>query len=88
MKLDFLILLALWNLIVFIIYAIDKWKAVHDRWRISEKILLSLSILAGGIGALLAGKIVRHKTRKWYFWLVWILGLIVDIGLIYFIGKL
>jgi len=80
-------LLALWNLVVFITYAMDKWKAVHHRWRIPEKILLSFSLFAGGLGAILAGKLVHHKTRKWYFWLSWIIGLVIDIIIIYLILK-
>jgi uncharacterized membrane protein YsdA (DUF1294 family) len=77
-----LIILGVWNIIVFVFYAVDKLKAVHGRWRIPEKVLLLQAFLGGGIGALLAGKLMHHKTRKGYFWLVWILGLMVDIGLI------
>ncbi|MFS1664706.1 DUF1294 domain-containing protein [Streptococcus sp. zg-JUN1979] len=30
-----------WNVIVFFLYGIDKYKAVKDSWRISEKRLLT-----------------------------------------------
>ncbi|MGY3730644.1 DUF1294 domain-containing protein [Lactococcus termiticola] len=82
-----ILILLLWNIIVFVFYAVDKYKASHHLWRIPEKVLLTQAILAGGIGAILAGRLVHHKTRKWYFWAAWIVGLIVDIVLIYFILK-
>lgn len=78
----YLILLTAWNVVVFGFYAVDKYKAVHHLWRIPEKVLLSLAVFGGGFGAWLAGQIVHHKTRKWYFWLAWIVGLIVDVALI------
>lgn len=84
-KLIVLLGLAVWNLIVFVFYALDKQKAVKHQWRIPEKTLLGMAVLAGGLGGLLAGKICHHKTKKWYFWLAWILGLLVDAALIYFI---
>ena len=74
--------LVIWNVLVFIFYAVDKYKAVHHLWRIPEKVLILQSILAGGVGAVLAGQIVHHKTRKWYFWVAWCLGLVVDIALV------
>ncbi|GAB2026548.1 DUF1294 domain-containing protein [Lactovum odontotermitis] len=77
--------LLIWNLIVFGFYAADKWKAVHHRWRIPEKVLLTQALLGGGLGALLAGKLVHHKTRKWYFWTAWLIGLLIDIAVIYLI---
>jgi uncharacterized membrane protein YsdA (DUF1294 family) len=82
-----LIILLLWNVVVFGTYAVDKYKAMHHLWRIPEKVLLSMSIFVGGVGAFLAGQLVHHKTRKWYFWLAWIVGLIVDAILLFLILK-
>lgn len=83
-----LVILLAWNLIVFATYSIDKYKAVYHLWRIPERVLLLMSVFAGGVGAFLAGQIVHHKTRKWYFWLAWIVGLIVDAVLILIIINL
>ena len=33
--------LIIWNIIVFLFYAIDKYKAQHHLWRIPEKVLIS-----------------------------------------------
>ena len=82
MRLILLGVLLVWNVVVFRFYAVDKYKAVHHLWRIPERVLILQSVLGGGVGAVLAGQIVHHKTRKWYLWAAWILGLVVDIALI------
>ena len=35
-----LVLIAIWNSIVFLTYGLDKRKAIQNRWRIPEKVLL------------------------------------------------
>lgn len=52
------------NLIAFVLYGIDKQKAVHGKWRIPESILILTAICGGGIGAYLGMKTFHHKTRK------------------------
>ncbi|AYG00726.1 DUF1294 domain-containing protein [Lactococcus allomyrinae] len=84
----FLWILLVWNIVVFGFYAVDKYKAIHHLWRIPEKVLLTEAIIGGGLGAILAGQICHHKTRKWYFWLAWIIGVIVDIALVLVIINL
>lgn len=39
--------LILINIITFVIYALDKYKAVHHLWRIPEKTLIFLAIIGG-----------------------------------------
>ncbi len=56
--------LLIWNVIIFIIYGIDKSKARRGAWRIPEKILLTIALVCGGFGAWLAGMIFHHKTRN------------------------
>lgn len=51
------------NLLTFVTYGIDKWKARHNRWRVRETALLLLAALGGSIGALLAMRVFRHKTQ-------------------------
>lgn len=78
-------LLVLWNFAVFIIYGVDKYKAVHQQWRIPEKVLLTIALLGAGFGAYLGGKIWHHKTRKDYFVLTWCVGMVVEIVVIYWV---
>ncbi len=59
---------ALWVLIVnlraFGIYRLDKQLAVEELDRVPEDQLLSYVAWGGGIGALMAMRRFRHKTRK------------------------
>lgn len=55
------------NMITFFLYGIDKYKAKHNRFRISEKILLLFAYLGGAYGAAAGMQVWRHKTRKWKF---------------------
>ena len=51
------------NIVTFLVYGIDKVKAKHNSWRISEATLLTLAVVGGVIGALLGMKVWRHKTQ-------------------------
>lgn len=77
----------IWNLLVFMIYSIDKSKAKRGAWRIPEKYLLSFAFLCGGFGAWLAGITFHHKTRKWYFKTVWFLGIVTTLIVLYLIWR-
>ena len=50
------------NLLTFVLYGIDKYKAKHNRWRIPEAVLLWLAVLGGSPAALVAMHLFRHKT--------------------------
>ena len=52
------------NLITFLAFGLDKFKAERDMWRISEKALLSLCVIGGSIGGLGGMYTFRHKTLK------------------------
>ena len=55
------------NIATFIIYGLDKYFAVHDMWRISEKALLGLAIAGGSVGAYGGMYTFRHKTKHQLF---------------------
>jgi uncharacterized membrane protein YsdA (DUF1294 family) len=57
------ILFVILNLTAFAFFGIDKLISKQGGWRISEKILLVLSLF-GGVGAFLGMKLFRHKTQK------------------------
>ncbi len=52
------------NIIAFMLYAIDKLKAIKHHFRIREATLLSVAFIGGSLGSLLAMYIFHHKTRK------------------------
>lgn len=56
------------NLIVFFLYGIDKWKAIHHKWRIPEAHLILASVF-GIFGAVLGMLLFRHKIRKPKFYI-------------------
>jgi uncharacterized membrane protein YsdA (DUF1294 family)/cold shock CspA family protein len=55
---------ALLNAITYVTYALDKHAAQHGGRRIPESSLHGLELLGGWPGALLAQRVMRHKTRK------------------------
>lgn len=65
------------NLLTFIIYGIDKFKAKKAKWRIPESTLLLLAVFGGSIGAWLGLQVWRHKTqhKKFYIGIPMILTL-------------
>ena len=72
------------NLLTFYIFGIDKWKAKKERWRISEKCLLTFALLGGSLGALLGMKVFHHKTKKPLFYISVPLFLILHTAIIVF----
>lgn len=75
------LLLALFiiNLVSYKTFAIDKKKAIRKKKRISEKMLLFLSLFFGGFGAYIGMKIHRHKNKKLKFRLVLPFGALISI---------
>lgn len=61
------IYLAVVNVIAFVLYGLDKYKAKTGAWRIPEKTLLGIAVIGGSVGALAGMNFFRHKTRHWYF---------------------
>lgn len=55
------------NLIAFIIYGVDKWKARRNKWRIPEATLLGLAVIGGSVGALVGMFVFHHKTHHMKF---------------------
>ena len=50
------------NVVAFVVYGVDKYKAKHGRWRIPEATLLGLAAIGGSIGAWLGMRVWHHKT--------------------------
>lgn len=72
------------NVLTFLLYGIDKWKARREKWRIPEDTLIWLAIAGGSIGALLGMYLFRHKTQHRKFTLSVPVILLVQVALIYF----
>ncbi len=59
-----LVYLALANLFAFAAMGLDKSSARRGGERIPERTLLALAAAGGGLGAVFAQQMFRHKTRK------------------------
>lgn len=57
-----LIYLAAVNLVTFVMYGIDKYKAKKSKWRIPEATLLLMAAIGGSIGAWVGMQVWHHKT--------------------------
>ena len=60
----FIVCLVFINLITFFIFCCGKQRAKKNRWRIPEKTLILPAAAGGSVGAWLAMRMFRHKTRK------------------------
>lgn len=74
------------NLVAFIIYFIDKKKAINNSQRISENTLLLITLIGGTIGSLLSMFLFRHKIKKIPFILKYVLVILTQIIFVYFIS--
>lgn len=81
--------LAIINIVTFALYGIDKWKAIHNKWRIREATLLITALIGGSLGAFIAMHVFRHKTRKRYFkYTVPVMLVVQVVGMVLLVIKL
>lgn len=57
------------NVITFLLYGLDKQKAIHRKWRIPESVLLTAAVIGGSAGAFFGMRLFRHKIRKPKFYI-------------------
>ncbi|MBQ6836787.1 MAG: DUF1294 domain-containing protein [Clostridia bacterium] len=76
-----LVFLLVMNILAFAMYRLDKYYAMADKWRISEKNLLLVAYLGGSIGAYAAMRIFRHKTKHTKFTLGVPLAIVLHIAI-------
>ena len=67
MNIKFIYYIIFINIITFILFAIDKLKAIKEKSRVRNSTLFIVSILGGSVGALLGMHLFHHKTKKWYY---------------------
>lgn len=72
-----LVAIGIWNVLVFIIYGVDKYKAKHHRRRISENFMMGIMLFFGGLGGGLGMIAFNHKTRKTKFKITAIISLLI-----------
>ena len=80
--------LAVVNVIAFVLYGVDKYKAKQGAWRIPEKTLLGVAVIGGSVGALAGMNFFRHKTKHWYFKYGLPAILLIHLGLAAYFGLI
>jgi len=70
------------NIVGLMSMAIDKAKAIHNKWRIPEKTLFIIAMLGGSIGSIMGMQMFRHKTKHATFTIGMPVILIVQIVLV------
>ena len=77
-----LAVLAITNMISFILMGHDKKCARQGKWRVPEKTLFLATACFGGLGGVLGMQLLRHKTLRWYFRLFFPLMLVCQAALL------
>ena len=62
-----LAIIAIMNIVAFVLMGYDKKCARQGKWRVPEKRLFLVTALFGGLGGVLGMKVFHHKTQHWYF---------------------
>ncbi len=70
------------NIYAYLLYGIDKRRSIAKTYRISERRLLLIAFLGGGIGSWLGMKRYRHKTLHLKFNLLVPFSIIIMVTLL------
>jgi uncharacterized membrane protein YsdA (DUF1294 family) len=76
--------LLFFNLLCFLLFALDKRKAQRGKRRIAEKTLHLATLLGAAPGAWAAILLLHHKNRKAAFWSVTLLLTLLQGAVLYF----
>ncbi|MEQ9460589.1 MAG: DUF1294 domain-containing protein [Phycisphaeraceae bacterium] len=77
----YLVVVGVLGVVVFVLYALDKRAAVKGRARTTEGTLHLLELMGGWVGAMIARRLLRHKSRKVSFRVVSWLIVVAHVGL-------
>lgn len=73
------------SILTFILYRFDKSAAEFNEWRTSENRLHALSILGGWPGAIIAQRLLHHKSKKQSFQVTFWITVVFNICLLAFL---
>ena len=87
----FMTYLILINFIAFVMFGVDKWKAVHEEYRLSERLLINTAVIGGSVGAIAGMLLFHHKTlhNKFRFGLplILVVQLVLAVLVLMFFGQ-
>ena len=76
------------NAMAFLLMLADKLSATGKGTRIPERVLLGCALVGGSLGALAGMYLCHHKTRKPKFYISIPIMFLVQVVLIFVIGKI
>ncbi len=79
-----IIYLATINLVTFVIYGVDKRRAIKGAYRIPEARLHLFALFGGFVGGIIAMQVFHHKRRKVSFVIVFALATIASTAALIF----
>ncbi len=74
-----LAIIAIMNIVAFVLMGHDKKCARQGKWRVPEKTLFLVTACFGGLGGVLGMRVFHHKTQHWYFRVFFPVLLVVQI---------
>lgn len=81
-------LMVLMSFLSLCLFIADKKKAEKGAMRIREKTLLYSAALEGAVGAFFGRILAHHKTNKGYFTFVILTSLVLQVGVLVFLGVM
>ncbi len=81
------VVLIIVNIISFVLFYVDKRRAIKHQWRIRETTLFLSAIVGGSVGAIAGMYVFHHKTRHWYFVVGMPLILAVQLVILFLLRK-
>ena len=82
-----LVYLAIINVATFVVFCVDKAKAVAGGYRIREFVLLGMSFAGGAVGGMLGMLIAHHKVNTYYFRYGLPIMLVIDVAVVAFLMQ-
>ena len=76
------------NVITLVFFAVDKIRAIENKWRIRIITLLGLAFIGGSLGAIIAMYVFRHKTQTDYFTVGVPLIIIMQVVVLFFLMNI
>lgn len=68
------------SVVAFIAYALDKSAAINNQWRTQESALHLIALVGGWPGALAAQRLLRHKSKKQSFQIMFWATVFINCG--------
>ncbi len=68
------------SIVAFMMYALDKSAAIKHHWRTRESTLHMIALFGGWPGALVAQRLLRHKSAKTSFQVIFWITVVLNCG--------